>query len=56
MTENKPLSGVRLGVKDLFDVKNYATGFGSPDWLKTHPEEASEHAPVVKALLDNGKI
>lgn len=36
-----------------FDVKAYITGFGSPDWGRTH-EEADKTAVVVTLLLKNG--
>lgn len=36
-----------------FDVKGYVTGFGSPDWKRTH-EAAGKTAMVVTALLKNG--
>ncbi|KAK3271618.1 Amidase 1 [Cymbomonas tetramitiformis] len=48
------LSGLRFSVKDIFDVKGVATGFGNPEWLTTHAELAEEHAPSVEALLCAG--
>lgn len=36
-----------------FDVKGYVTGFGNPDWRRTH-EPADKTAVVVTALLKNG--
>ncbi|XP_076959659.1 outer envelope protein 64, mitochondrial-like, partial [Bidens hawaiensis] len=36
-----------------FDVKEYVTGFGNPDWKRTH-EEAGKTAVVVTNLLKNG--
>lgn len=38
---------------DRFEVKGYLTGFGSPDWQRTH-EAAGKTALVVTALLKNG--
>lgn len=35
------------------DVKEYVTGFGSPEWKRTH-EVATKTAMVVTALLKNG--
>lgn len=50
---NGPLNGLRLGVKDLFDVTGIATGAGNPDWLRTHP--VPQHtASAVQKLLDAG--
>lgn len=48
-----PLKGLSFGVKDIYDIAGYRTGFGSPDWLKTH-EPAPRTAPVVAALLAAG--
>lgn len=48
-----PLKGLAFGVKDLFDIAGHRTGFGSPDWLATHPP-AAKTAPAVQALLDAG--
>ncbi|WP_434480204.1 amidase [Gemmatimonas sp.] len=47
------LAGLTFGLKDLFDVAGYRTGFGSPDWLRTH-EPAVEHAAVLPPLLAAG--
>jgi amidase len=46
-----PLAGLRLGVKDLFDVAGYPTGCGNPLKLE-QSETAAESAPPVQALLD----
>lgn len=41
------------GFFDRFDVKDYITGFGSPQWKKTH-EAAEKTAVVITTLLRNG--
>lgn len=48
-----PLAGLTFGLKDIFDVAGHKTGFGCPDWFRTH-DAAKVHAPVTKALLDAG--
>lgn len=48
-----PLSGLTMGIKDLFDVAGLRTGNGSPTWLAA-AEPATGDAPVVAALLDAG--
>jgi amidase len=48
-----PLSGLRFGVKDIFDIAGYRTGFGNPTWLETHPR-AERTASAVQKLLDAG--
>ncbi|KAF9608255.1 hypothetical protein IFM89_008540 [Coptis chinensis] len=40
-------------VHTCFDVKDYVTGFGNPDWKKTH-EAAGRTAAAVSCLLKNG--
>ena len=47
------LSGLTFGAKDIYDIAGCKTGFGSPDWLRTHAA-ASHTAPVVQQLLDAG--
>jgi amidase len=48
-----PLAGLTFGVKDIFDIAGHRTGFGSPDWLRTH-EPATRTAPIVEQLLAAG--
>jgi len=47
------LHGLTFGAKDIYDVAGHRTGFGSPDWLRTH-EPAQRTAPVVQQLLEAG--
>ncbi len=48
-----PLSGLTMGVKDLFDIAGHRTGFGNPTWLATH-EPAAQTARVVQNLVEAG--
>uniref|UniRef100_A0A7N2MVH3 Amidase domain-containing protein n=1 Tax=Quercus lobata TaxID=97700 RepID=A0A7N2MVH3_QUELO len=48
-----PLSSLTFAIKDIFDVKDYVTGFGSRDWERTH-EVSEKTAVAVTALLKNG--
>ncbi len=48
-----PLSGLRFGVKDLFDVAGYPTGGGSPFVLAMSGIKTTT-APTVQRLLDAG--
>ena len=48
-----PLAGLTFGLKDIFDVAGHKTGFGSPDWLRTH-DAAKVHSCVAQRLLDAG--
>ena len=48
-----PLAGLTFAVKDIYDVAGVKTGFGNPDWLRTHAP-AARTAPAVQTLLDAG--
>ncbi|KAI3815592.1 hypothetical protein L1987_15266 [Smallanthus sonchifolius] len=48
-----PLTGLSFAVSDLFDINGFVTGFGNPDWERTH-EAASQTSPVVSTLVDGG--
>lgn len=48
-----PLQGLTFGVKDVFHIAHHPTGFGHPDWLRTHPP-ATVTATVVQRLLAAG--
>ena len=52
-SETGPLAGLRLGVKDIFDVAGYRSGWGNPARLAEAPV-AEVTAPAVKRLLDAG--
>lgn len=40
-------------MQNRFDMDGYVTGFGNPDWLRTHSAAAST-APAVSAILKAG--
>ena len=48
-----PLAGLRLAVKDLYDIAGHVTGFGNPDWARSHTP-AKKNAVLVQQLLDAG--
>ncbi|XP_043719848.1 amidase 1-like [Telopea speciosissima] len=48
-----PLIGLTFAVKDIYDVEGYVTGFGNPDWARTHSPAVST-APSVLLLLNAG--
>uniref|UniRef100_A0A2P2MRP8 Amidase domain-containing protein n=1 Tax=Rhizophora mucronata TaxID=61149 RepID=A0A2P2MRP8_RHIMU len=50
-----PLSGLTFAVKDIFDMDGHVTGFGHPDWARTH-SAATSTAPAVLAVLRGGAI
>jgi amidase len=47
------LAGRTMAVKDIFHIAGHRTGFGNPDWLRSHPP-ASETAAALKRLIDAG--
>lgn len=47
------LDGLTFGLKDLYDIAGARTGFGSPDWLRSHAP-AAHTASVATRLLDAG--
>ncbi|MCX7304809.1 MAG: amidase [Hyphomicrobiales bacterium] len=48
-----PLAGLTLGVKDIFDVEGYVSGWGNPDKF-AEGKVAAATAPAVQKLLDAG--
>lgn len=54
-TEDKPLNGVRVAVKDLYDVAGVRSGCGSRPYYESYgPAASSSHA--VQKLIDLGAI
>lgn len=49
------LAGLTFAVNDIFELEDYVTGFGNPDWARTH-EAAEKTAVTVTALLKNGAV
>ena len=54
-TAEKPLAGVRLGVKDIFDIAGVRTSNGNRAWYHLYPP-ANETALVVQRLVDAGAV
>ncbi|KAD7478407.1 hypothetical protein E3N88_01543 [Mikania micrantha] len=48
-----PLNSLTFAVKDIFDMEGYVSGFGNPDWLRTH-SAATSTASAVLAILKTG--
>lgn len=48
-----PLTGLSFSVSDVFNITGFVTGFGNPDWSKTH-ESATQTASAVTALVEGG--
>ncbi|CAA0825335.1 Amidase 1 [Striga hermonthica] len=47
------LTGLTFAVKDIFDVEGCVTGFGNPDWARTH-SVAKSTAEAVRLMLEAG--
>lgn len=54
-TEEKPLAGVRVGVKDIFDVAGVKKSNGNRAWYTLYPP-AEATAAAMQNLLDAGAI
>ncbi|KAJ5177641.1 Amidase [Penicillium coprophilum] len=54
-TAKKPLAGVRLGVKDIYDIKGVKTGCGNRAYYETYPV-ADSTGPAIQSLIDAGAI
>lgn len=54
-TSDKPLAGVRLGVKDIYDVAGLKTSNGNRAWYKFYPP-ATANAVAIQRLIDAGAI
>ncbi len=52
-TESGPLKGLSFGVKDVFEIKDYRSSAGNPDWFQSH-QASKRHAPVINQLLERG--
>nr|GMD33925.1 outer envelope protein 64, chloroplastic [Ipomoea batatas] len=50
-----PLTGLTFAVSDVFHIEGFVTGFGNPDWSRTH-EAATKTSVVVNALVEGGAM
>lgn len=50
------LAGTRFGVKDLFHIKGFKTGFGHPAWLDSHPAAKVTSAAVLSLLSAGASV
>ncbi|KAI0919006.1 hypothetical protein AcW1_003502 [Taiwanofungus camphoratus] len=54
-TSEKPLAGLRVAVKDIYDVQGLRTGCGSRAYWALHPPK-EQMAPAVQRLLAGGLV
>ncbi|KAF1354823.1 amidase signature domain-containing protein [Delphinella strobiligena] len=54
-TTEKPLAGVRIGVKDIFDIAGLKTSDGNRAWYHFYPP-ANKTALPIQRLIDAGAI
>jgi hypothetical protein len=52
---DKPLAGVRIGIKDIYDIKGLRTSNGNRAWYWLY-SPANNTAPPVQNLIDAGAI
>jgi amidase len=50
------LAGTRFGVKDLYHVKGFKTGFGHPAWLDSHPAAEVSSAAMLSLLSAGASV
>ncbi|KAI9148391.1 Scytalone dehydratase-like protein Arp1 [Paramyrothecium foliicola] len=53
--DSRPLAGVRVAIKDLYDMKGLQTSAGSQAWIRITPI-ANETAPAIQRLVDLGAV
>ncbi|KAH8593761.1 putative Glutamyl-tRNA amidotransferase subunit A [Bisporella sp. PMI_857] len=54
-TSEKPLSGVRIGIKDIYDIAGLKTGCGNRAYFDLYPERSTT-APAVQKLISAGAV
>jgi hypothetical protein len=54
-TKDKPLAGVRVGVKDLYDLNGVKSSRGNRAWYNLYPA-ANKTAPAIQNLIDAGAV
>ncbi|WP_321276883.1 amidase [Thiomicrorhabdus indica] len=55
-TQNKALAGLRVAVKDLFNIAGVVTAAGNPSWQKSHPIPLITSDVVNNLLNANAKV
>ncbi|KPC67977.1 hypothetical protein ADL26_20700, partial [Thermoactinomyces vulgaris] len=51
-----PLAGLRLAVKDLFDLAGVPTGAGNPRWLETHAVPSEDAVAVARLRAAGARV
>ncbi|MBE3043825.1 hypothetical protein IMZ48_14870 [Candidatus Bathyarchaeota archaeon] len=54
-TEEKPLAGIRIGIKDIFALSGVKQTNGNRAWHRLYPAN-TETAPAVQRLIDAGAV
>ncbi|SCO04988.1 related to D-mandelate dehydrogenase [Fusarium fujikuroi] len=54
-TKEKPLAGIRVGVKDLYDLRGVKSSRGNRAWYNLYPA-ANKTAPAIQNLIDAGAV
>lgn len=53
--ESRPLEGLRIGVKDIIDIKGVKTSNGNRAWFKTY-DARNTSAAAIQRLVDLGAV
>jgi amidase len=53
---NGPLAGLSFAAKDLFHIAGHRTGFGHPDWLRTHPPQPRTAVSIERLLAAGANL
>jgi hypothetical protein len=54
-SKSLPLSGMRITIKDMFEVEGFRTSIGSRAYLELYPP-ACRTAPAIQKLIDSGAV
>ncbi|KAI0705506.1 amidase signature domain-containing protein [Earliella scabrosa] len=54
-TSPKPLAGMRVAVKDIYDVKGLCTGCGNRAYWNHYPPK-TRTAPAIQRFIDGGTV
>lgn len=55
LSADQPIAGLRVGIKDIYDLSGVRTGNGNRAWYRTH-EPAGANALPVQNLIDAGAV
>lgn len=54
-SSSEPFKGMRIGVKDIIDLKGIKTSMGNRAWFDLY-DKATDTAPALQTLVDFGAV